>query len=516
MESRIFKNIYNLISKKYPNRKIFIISDHHFFHNRIIEMVRKNFSTIEEMNEYIINKHNEVVGVDDIVIFLGDFSFNYAKIPEINNRLNGIKFLVMGNHDNTKIIKNYDSLGFENVYIFPVKLNDDFLSHYPLASEEITSFDSEVKYCEFNKQSNGINYHGHIHINKKENCSSGTLNVSCEQLDYKPIFWGYTANDGSFENTSNILLDSQDFESIIKEVAYKKSCTKEHVLKDYLFASFLSSINKFQSKYYVYGSYGFYRKYNYMSSFGDLDISFLFDSKVSTSENYKIFKTMGNEITNYINSRNITQSEFYARYNNIYIVICHYLNGLGQNITAPVDMNCISIPFYEPTDYFLISGNSLIEHTIPSLLEKYNLPKFDSFFYTHNVELANLLLQLFFQNCDREKSISILKKIKFLSKKTDILDFSVLEDIIIRYFLKNIYFLCTRSRCNEFKNIIHFDANINNYISELNSELIEFIKLIFQNKDSNFNECFKNIFSNESKKYISSACMVMMKDRKWK
>ena len=74
------KNIYNYLSKKYPDRNIYVISDHHFYHSNIIKYTRDNFKTLEDMHENIIKSHNSIINPDDIVIFLGDFSFKKSSI----------------------------------------------------------------------------------------------------------------------------------------------------------------------------------------------------------------------------------------------------------------------------------------------------------------------------------------------------------------------------------------------------------------------------------------------------
>ena len=57
---------------------------------------------------------------DDIVIFLGDFCFKYGSIKEILDRMNGHKYLILGNHDLEDLVKNYPNLGFEGVFTFPI------------------------------------------------------------------------------------------------------------------------------------------------------------------------------------------------------------------------------------------------------------------------------------------------------------------------------------------------------------------------------------------------------------
>ena len=56
-------------------RKIFIYSDPHFGHKNVIKYANRLFSNINEMNSQLIKNFNKVVGHDDVVYILGDFSF---------------------------------------------------------------------------------------------------------------------------------------------------------------------------------------------------------------------------------------------------------------------------------------------------------------------------------------------------------------------------------------------------------------------------------------------------------
>ncbi|WP_296069409.1 metallophosphoesterase [uncultured Agrobacterium sp.] len=84
----------------------FYIADTHLMHERLLGMQPRQFSTIEEHDETIIERWNAVVGNDDIVYHLGDFAFGLAKnadrVREIFGRLNGRKHLIIGNHDTDK------------------------------------------------------------------------------------------------------------------------------------------------------------------------------------------------------------------------------------------------------------------------------------------------------------------------------------------------------------------------------------------------------------------------------
>ena len=94
---------------------------------------------------------------------------------KILDRLNGIKKVVLGNHDEPKHISELlKHVNFVcGMYKFKDKINRNsiFLTHCPIHSSEL---DYRVKY----------NIHGHVHentINDKR-----YINVSAEAIEYKP------------------------------------------------------------------------------------------------------------------------------------------------------------------------------------------------------------------------------------------------------------------------------------------------------------------------------------------
>jgi calcineurin-like phosphoesterase family protein len=83
-------------------RNTFIASDHHFYHKNILKFCSETrpFETIDEMNEQMIVRHNEVVRDDDDVYLLGDFAFTHPEtISAILEMMNGRKHFIFGNHD---------------------------------------------------------------------------------------------------------------------------------------------------------------------------------------------------------------------------------------------------------------------------------------------------------------------------------------------------------------------------------------------------------------------------------
>ena len=154
--------------KNLPHK--WIISDTHFGHKNILKS--RPFDTLEQMHQRIILNWNRVVGKNDIVYILGDFSFyNKTKTKEIVDQLNGKLILITGNHD--KKARWYYDLGFHQVAHQMLLL--DFgryitLSHKPIDIRQIRD----------------INLHGHIHNNLKHKLGIHYYNVNLEFSNYTP------------------------------------------------------------------------------------------------------------------------------------------------------------------------------------------------------------------------------------------------------------------------------------------------------------------------------------------
>ncbi len=122
-------------------KNIFVSSDHHFGHKNILKFQEhtRPFSSIEEHDEALIERHNELVKKEDDVYFLGDFAFR--KPPEILHilkRLNGRKHFIFGNHDHnmTKhpnlIVHEFEWM--RNYYDLKVGKQHIVLFHFPIFS----------------------------------------------------------------------------------------------------------------------------------------------------------------------------------------------------------------------------------------------------------------------------------------------------------------------------------------------------------------------------------------------
>jgi calcineurin-like phosphoesterase family protein len=157
--------------------KVFVWSDQHFGHKNIIKYSNRPFDDTDHMRETMIRNHNEVVGPDDVCIWVGDVAFLRDELAnEILHRLNGYKILVVGNHDMQK--KKLKKLHVDEVHLLYVLDCGEgaygpftcVFTHFP-----VTCF----------PKPNVVNIHGHTH--DKEDQSPQHINVSVERIGYKPV-----------------------------------------------------------------------------------------------------------------------------------------------------------------------------------------------------------------------------------------------------------------------------------------------------------------------------------------
>lgn len=80
--------------------KIWLSSDEHYLHSKNLIYSGRPFQTIEEHDNTLIANINSVVKPTDHFFLLGDliFTSNIEVIRDYYNRMNGIKYLILGNH----------------------------------------------------------------------------------------------------------------------------------------------------------------------------------------------------------------------------------------------------------------------------------------------------------------------------------------------------------------------------------------------------------------------------------
>ena len=129
-------------------KKIFFSPDHHFGHANIIKYCNRPFESVDIMNEEMVKRWNSVVGPNDTVYYLGDFSLSNNLVEAFTQKLNGEKHLIMGNHDachpcNKKKaaigFEIYQRAGFKTIQLeqtLTISGQTVLLNHMPYAEEE--------------------------------------------------------------------------------------------------------------------------------------------------------------------------------------------------------------------------------------------------------------------------------------------------------------------------------------------------------------------------------------------
>ncbi len=113
-------------------------ADYHVGHANIIKYCERPFQSAEEMDEYIIDTHNSIVGKRDIFIHAGDFCLYKSYERVYNNyiqRLNGKHIFLMGSHDKWLTDQQYQDIwkkGIDKHYVVACHymLRTWPLSHY--------------------------------------------------------------------------------------------------------------------------------------------------------------------------------------------------------------------------------------------------------------------------------------------------------------------------------------------------------------------------------------------------
>jgi calcineurin-like phosphoesterase family protein len=180
----------------------FVTSDTHYNHVNVIRYDERPFVDVEAMNEAMIERHNSVVGPRDRFIHLGDFGMGdiFATL-ELTKRLNGIGFIVPGNHDRIssvnkggKLIEKFTPLYraagwtiLPEVVLTRIAGVDALMSHFPYTGDSHDkSAEGADRYADVRPKDTGLHLvHGHIHNQWVE--TEREFNAGVTVRDYTPV-----------------------------------------------------------------------------------------------------------------------------------------------------------------------------------------------------------------------------------------------------------------------------------------------------------------------------------------
>jgi len=153
---------------------IYFTADQHFHHDPIIQMCNRPYKNGHHMHKDIIRKYNELITDSDTVYIIGDISYSKDKEPirRIVDKLNGQKYLILGNHDYLNPF-DYIDMGIISVHT-SLEINTSFGNYILVHDPAISQIDRNRTFlC------------GHIHdlFVQQKNC----INVGVDAHNFYPI-----------------------------------------------------------------------------------------------------------------------------------------------------------------------------------------------------------------------------------------------------------------------------------------------------------------------------------------
>ena len=134
--------------------KVFFTADLHFGHEKILEFTNRPCRNLDEMTDLLMDNWNSKISNDSTTFILGDVYFGkeIRGLEGIIRNLNGVKYLIKGNHDYF-YNDQFRKIGFYRVLDYQEILVDKqmiVLSHYPMVT--------------WNRVHRGSwMFHGHVH-----------------------------------------------------------------------------------------------------------------------------------------------------------------------------------------------------------------------------------------------------------------------------------------------------------------------------------------------------------------
>lgn len=157
----------------------FFTADEHYLDEEILKYCRRPFKSVSDNTKQLIYEHNKVVGKDDRVYHLGDFSESKDKeaLRKILLSLNGWHTLIKGNHDSLEL-EDYLEVGFTDVF----KLYETLQSG---AYKIVLAHDPTLYNCIPDEEFLTYMLCGHVHRLFRQ--IKRVVNVGVDVRCYKPI-----------------------------------------------------------------------------------------------------------------------------------------------------------------------------------------------------------------------------------------------------------------------------------------------------------------------------------------
>ncbi len=139
-------------------KKLYLTSDEHYHHKKILAYQNRPFSSVEEMNQSLIKNHNSIVNDCDSIIHIGDFSFGKDNdFISTALKLNGTHYFIDGSHDQS--LRSF----FENQEDFQTIEWKDKIKLLPKLFE-FTFNGEKIVLCHYSLKKWWASHHGSFHF----------------------------------------------------------------------------------------------------------------------------------------------------------------------------------------------------------------------------------------------------------------------------------------------------------------------------------------------------------------
>ncbi len=174
------------IPRQSGRKKLYLTSDEHYHHRKILVYQNRPFNSLEEMNQTLIANHNSIVKTSDHVIHIGDFSFGKSQdFLETALSLNGTHYFMDGSHDRSlkRFFETSQSLN-----------NVDWQSKIVLLPKlfEFTFNGEKIVLCHYSLKKwwashyGSFHFYGHSHGNDKEPITN-SRDIGVDTTNFFPI-----------------------------------------------------------------------------------------------------------------------------------------------------------------------------------------------------------------------------------------------------------------------------------------------------------------------------------------
>ena len=191
---------------EYSLDKVWFTSDTHYGHSNICKGTSKwdpsrngtrDFKTLEEMNDCIVNTINKYVKEDHILFHLGDWSFGGLEMAfELSERINCVKtYLNYGNHDHNIERDRFIEINMHKHFIRDefTKVADVFNLTIKDKNKEVNIFTSHYAHLVWDRSHHGnIHLFGHSHATINDAVKGKCMDVGIDNAylmygEYRPF-----------------------------------------------------------------------------------------------------------------------------------------------------------------------------------------------------------------------------------------------------------------------------------------------------------------------------------------